>query len=62
MVLSPGTPSLLPHKIQTPNVTLERKFVTGVRSETHIKPHKFLGEFFDRIPVSECLVFTTPLA
>ena len=44
--LSPGTPVLLPHKIQTPNVTLARKFVTGVRSETNIKPHKFLGSFF----------------
>ena len=37
VVLSPGTPVLLPHKIQTPNETLARKFVTGVRSETHIK-------------------------
>ena len=36
VVLYPGTPVLLPHKIQTPNVTLARKFVTGVRSETHI--------------------------
>ena len=54
MVLSPGTPVLLPHKIQTPNVTLALKFVTGVWSETHIKPHKFFCEFF--------LVFTTPLA
>ena len=45
MVLSPGTPVLLPHKIQTPNVTLARKFVTGVRSETNIKPHKVFGSF-----------------
>ena len=43
VVLSPGTPVPFPHKIQTPNVTLARKFVTGVRSETHIKPHKFFG-------------------
>ena len=45
VVLSPGTPVLLQQKIQTPNVTLAQKFVTGVRSETHIKPHKFLGVF-----------------
>ena len=45
MVLSPGTPVLLPHKIQTPNVTLAQKFVAGVRSETHIEPHKFFGSF-----------------
>ena len=31
--------------LQTPNVTLARKFVTGVRSETNIKPHKFFGSF-----------------
>ena len=62
MVLSPGTPVLLPQKIQTPNITLARKFVTGVRSESRIKPRKLFWEFFDRIPVSGCLVFTTPLA
>ena len=45
MVLSPGTPVLLPHKIQTSNVSLARKLVTSVRSETHIKPHKFFGSF-----------------
>ena len=45
-VLSPGTPVLFPHNIQTPNVTLARKFVAGVRSETHIKAHKFFGSFF----------------
>ena len=43
VVLSPGTP--VPHKIQTPNVTLAQKFVTGVRSETHIKPYKFFRSF-----------------
>ena len=45
-VLSPGTPVLFPHNIQTPNVTLAQKFVAGVRSETHIKAHKFFWEFF----------------
>ena len=45
MVLSPGTPVLLPQKIQTPNITLARKFVTGVRSESRIKPRKFFGSF-----------------
>ena len=60
MVLSPGTPVLLPHKIQNPNLTLARKFVTDVRSETHIKPHKFGEFFFYRI--LGCLVFTSPLA
>ena len=62
MDLSPGTPVLLPHKIHTSNVSLARKFVTSVRSETHIKPHKVFWEFFDRILVSGCLGFTTPLA
>ena len=36
--------ALLPHKIQTLNVTLARKFVNGVRSETHIKPHTLFWE------------------
>ena len=62
MVLSPGTPVLLPHKIQNPNLTLARKFVTDVRSETHIKPHKFFGSFLlpytqvSRVHYSFCLV------
>ena len=62
MVLSPGTPVLLPHKIQTPNVTLARKFVTGVRSETHMKPHKFFGSFLTVYRSRGVLCSTTPLA
>ena len=57
MGLSPDTP----HKIQTPNVKLARKFVASVRSETHIKPASFLGGLFDRIPVSGVSCSLLPL-